>query len=672
MASVTTTSTDSGQEQHEEQKLGPFLCWAVVFADIGTSIYYVPGILYGTVGKLAGFFVLLTMTVFILLTFKYVEVTYRFPQGGGVVTVAARALNQWFGALGGMFILVDYFLTAAISSLSGMFYLSVVLPAIGPGTTFFGQSITLWITLVILVLLGVLNWVGVNESAKVSMVGAVIAFVSDIAILVTVFTHISFSMFLSLFPQMFSGKALTPVSLLVGFAGSFLAFSGLESISQLSPVMKVPRKAVGKLALFLVILTVGLTSPLLTVLSTLLLPKAAADPVLSSQIISLLGGRWGGVFLQTEVAISASALLVFASNTAIIGSYHVFLALSRMEFFPKFILQRNKLRGTPHYSIALATIIPILVLLAVHGDITILGDMYAFGLLGAFSLTCLGMDIVRYRQRRYRRLQAVKSGSNANAFARKQLSSIANHAQSSGQDAAHERSKGDGIEGETEEEKDAKPDERPEPEGRWARSLVNFWLGILTTLLVLTAWTTNLIAKPLATAFGGSVALLGMAIAFTSYRLHRRKGRTPVVVTGVEKDFPGAVLAVLATGSNSNEAIIQAAITNPDKKPVVFLYLGQHISDRKPELFRLIEPHLNDEQASKDMGRANYLAQEAKIECRFIYRRQEPGAIYRVWQELHPQDTIIAEEQMPEVEQIHAKRVENAATVDGTVIHLLV
>ncbi len=673
MASATTTSTHSGQEQHEEQKLGPFLCWAVVFADIGTSIYYVPGILYGTVGKLAGFFVLLTMTVFILLTFKYVEVTYRFPQGGGVVTVAARALNHWFGALGGMFILVDYFLTAAISSLSGMFYLSVVLPAIGPGTMFFGQSITLWITLVILVLLGVLNWVGVNESAKVSMVGAVIAFVSDIAILVTVFTHISFSMFLSLFPQMFSGKALTPVSLLVGFAGSFLAFSGLESISQLSPVMKLPRKGVGKLALFLVILTVGLTSPLLTVLSTLLLPKAAANAVLSSQIISLLGGRWGGVFLQTEVAISASALLVFASNTAIIGSYHVFLALSRMEFFPKFILQRNKLRGTPHYSIALATVIPILVLLAVHGDITILGDMYAFGLLGAFSLTCLGMDIVRYRQRRYRRLQAAKSGSNAGAYARKQLSSTADHAQNSGQDTATEQQHdGDGIEGETAEEKDAKPDERPEPEGRWTRSLVNFWLGIFTTLLVLTAWITNLIAKPLATAFGGSVALLGMAIAFTSYTLHRRKGRTPVVATGVEKDFPGAVLAVLTTGSRSNEAIIQAAITNPDKKPVVFLYLGQRVSDRKPELFRLIEPHLNDEQASKDMGRANYLAQEAKIECRFIYRRQEPGAIYHVWQELHPQDTILAEEQMPEVEQIQPKRVESEATSNGTLMHLLV
>src|SRR5437868_14105588 len=192
MKQVATPQEASHQLQEKEQRhagirLGSLLCWAVVFADIGTSIYYVPGILYGTVGNLAGFFVFLTMIVFILLTFKYVEVTYRFPQGGGVVTVAARALNSWFGALGGMFILVDYFLTAAISSLSGILYLSVVLPAIGPQRAFLGLSIALWITLVILILLGILNWVGFSESAKVSMVGAIIAFISAMAILVTVF-----------------------------------------------------------------------------------------------------------------------------------------------------------------------------------------------------------------------------------------------------------------------------------------------------------------------------------------------------------------------------------------------------------------------------------------------------------------------------------------------------
>src|SRR5258708_7703993 len=164
------------------------------------------------------------------------------------------------------------------------------------------------------------------------------AFLSDIAILVTVFTHISFGEFLSLFPRMFANRSLAPTAILIGFAASFLAFSGLESISQLSAVMKVPRRRTAGMALLLVVLTIGLTSPLLTMLSTVLQPAAAADLVKNGQLISLLAGHWGNIALQTEVAISASALLVFASNTAIIGSYHVFMALARMEFFPAFIL----------------------------------------------------------------------------------------------------------------------------------------------------------------------------------------------------------------------------------------------------------------------------------------------------------------------------------------------
>src|SRR5271155_1761615 len=146
-----------------ERQLGPVLCWAVVFSDIGTSVYYVPGILYGNVGSLAGFFVIMTMSVFVLLALKYAEVTHRFPQGGGVVTVAAQAMNHWVGALGGMFILVDYFLTAAISCLAGILYLSVAFPGIGP--------FALITAVGTLLPPGILNWYGISASAKVSLVG---------------------------------------------------------------------------------------------------------------------------------------------------------------------------------------------------------------------------------------------------------------------------------------------------------------------------------------------------------------------------------------------------------------------------------------------------------------------------------------------------------------------
>jgi len=59
--------------------LGPFLCWAVVFADIGTSVYYTPGILYGqpSVCTHAALFVALNLLVFVLLARTYGEVAVR-------------------------------------------------------------------------------------------------------------------------------------------------------------------------------------------------------------------------------------------------------------------------------------------------------------------------------------------------------------------------------------------------------------------------------------------------------------------------------------------------------------------------------------------------------------------------------------------------------------------
>ncbi|MFL5625302.1 MAG: APC family permease [Ktedonobacteraceae bacterium] len=653
------------EHSHGSHLLGPILCWAVVFADIGTSVYYVPGILYGNVGNLAGFFVFLTMSVFVLLTLKYAEVSHRFPQGGGVVTVAAQAINQWVGALGGMFILVDYFLTAALSCLSGVLYFSVVVPAVGPYAT--------WITVGILLLLGTLNWIGISESAKVSLVGAAIAFVSDLAILFTVFTHISFPYFLSLFGQMFHSHKLSPVYLLIGFAGSFLAFSGLESISQLSPVMRTPRKKTAGLALLLVVLTIGITSPLLTMFSTLLQPAAAANATQNSQLISLLGGHWGNIFLQTEMAISASALLVFASNTAIIGSYHVFMALSRMDFFPSFVLKRNRLRGTPHYSIALATLIPTMVIVLAHGSVDLLGNLYAFGLLGAFTLTCLGLDLVRYRERRAARAQRyVPSGerlANSNGSTPSGNTSVEPNISTNHQSSALNGDTLAGIE-RTDSKTNTVPLHKQTKITPW--STIDFWLGMLTTFLVAVAWIINLIYKPDATLFGGTVASVGMLIAFFNYRYQKQKGRTPVMITGVEGRLPGSVLAVLTGENGNNDAVIRTAINHADGHPVVFLYVSDKPrTERAPSIFEVVDPYLDDLQAKEYFSKAENLAEKAKVPRRYVYRQREPGAVALVWQAVHPHDIVVAAKNAPQLDDINPDRIRYELTSSGKVAHML-
>jgi hypothetical protein len=77
--------------------LGWFLCWAVVFADIGTSVYYVPGILYGQFGTRSAIFVAMTLVVFVLLAVKYAEVAWRYPEGGGTPSPGCwAAASSWW------------------------------------------------------------------------------------------------------------------------------------------------------------------------------------------------------------------------------------------------------------------------------------------------------------------------------------------------------------------------------------------------------------------------------------------------------------------------------------------------------------------------------------------------------------------------------------------------
>ncbi len=626
----------SQKKPHGKVALGPLLCWAVVFADIGSSIYYVPGILYSNVGGLAGFFVLLTMIVFVLLTLKYAEVSARFPEGGGVVSVAAQGIHPWAGALGGMFILVSYFLTAAISCLSAIQYLAVVFPAILP--------FTLLITIGVLFLLGALNWIGISESARVSMIAALVAFGSDLAVLVTVLAHVPFQEVIRLFRDTFSQQALTPTSILIGFAGAFLAFSGLESISQLSPVMKAPRKRVISLALLLVVLTIGFTSPLLTTLSTLLQPHAAQDKVLSTQLISLLGGHWGNIFLQQEVAISASLILIFAGNTAIIGAYHVFLALARMNFLPDFILQRNRLRNTPHYSIALATGIPILVLLIANGKINTLGDMYAFGLLAAFSLTCLGLDVIRVREQRPS--PAVPT-SWRNGQKQESIASMKSEARS--HKGSPISSIVDGVR-------------------LWARRL-DFWLGILTTLLVLLAWMIGLFSKPLGTAFGGSVVLMGLGVAVVNYI---RQGRSFIVPMLLETRIPGSILAVLMSNEEENEHVIKSALQeSADAQPVVFLYLSDRKLERVPKPFEIVDPYLEDVEAKETFRLAERLAHQEKIPHRFLYQVATPEKLAQIWKFVQPRDVVLPAALLDQTQEINPDRLRYEFTTGGKVAHLV-
>jgi amino acid transporter len=588
-------------------QLGSFLCWAVVFADIGTSIYYVPGILYGQFGSRSAIFVVMTLFVFILLCVKYAEVTWRYPEGGGVVNVSSQALHPFAGLLGGLFILVDYYLTAALSALSGALYLAVVAPGLTP--------LVIPITLGALVGLGVLNLIGIKESARTTAVFVCLAAAGQLLVVLFVAVYLGPSGIVHSFRSLASGPPLSPLLLVTGYAAAFLAFSGLESIAQLAPAMREPRKRVAYKAMAGVVMTMAITSPLLTLWSTTLLDGTNPDP---NQFMSLLGAHVAGPVLGDYVAVSGSILLVFASNTAIIGAYHVFIALARMGFLPRAMEARNRVRRTPHWSILAAVTLPILVVVAAKGNVNLLGDLYAFGLLGTFVLTCISLDVVRWRER------------------------------------AH-----------------------------WSRwSVAIYVIGVMTTVLVIVAWSVNLFQKHLATEFGGGLTLVGLIIGFATYRRARR--HRPVVFpvpfrpqrAGASiaqalgsRPSAGEVLVVLPHEQLAAEAVIAEAGRAAAGRGAVFIYRGNPPAADYSEMLEVADPYLKDYSAHDAFARAERLARRQVPHRRYVYL---PGnlsseVVRDVWTTIHPKETVVAIEDQNILPPLAVDRVHRHVT-DGTVV----
>ena len=245
MTAATPGQAQAGGDGHLRQ-LTPLLVWAVVFCDIGTSVYYVPGILYQRVGNVAPLFVWIGLLGFVLLASKYVEICWRKPDGGGVVNIAGEAFRP---------ILIGYFMTSAISSVSGMHYLGTIAPVVEHHIVPFA--------VLALVLLAAVNFVGIRESAALSLVMAGAAFVVNLAVVVVTLAMAPEGDFHwpRLKENLALAKDLELSTFLVGFSGAWLAFSGLESISQLSPAMKLPIKLSAKKGMRLVVATMIATSP---------------------------------------------------------------------------------------------------------------------------------------------------------------------------------------------------------------------------------------------------------------------------------------------------------------------------------------------------------------------------------------------------------------------------
>src|SRR5215471_2615470 len=151
----------AGRSGRGVRRLGPLLAWAVVFADLGTSVFYVPAILYAQVGGLAPAFVLVAAVAFVFVAFEHLEIAYRYPNGGGGVAAAVEAFGPRAGVLSGALMVSAYLVTITISVVSALHYLAALAP--------FPHEIPI-LSVIGILILGFLHWIGIRELARLALI----------------------------------------------------------------------------------------------------------------------------------------------------------------------------------------------------------------------------------------------------------------------------------------------------------------------------------------------------------------------------------------------------------------------------------------------------------------------------------------------------------------------
>jgi hypothetical protein len=297
----------------------------------------------------------------------------------------------------------------------------------------------------------------------------------------------------------------------------------------------------------------------------------------------------------------------------------VFLALTRMGFLPRFVETRNRLRHTPHVAIGLAIGLPIAVVVFAQGSINLLGDLYAFGLLGAFVLTCLALDVVRWPDPR--RTLAARAG-----YALGVLTTVAVTA-------------------------------------AWAVNLVEKPLatrfgGAITVLGL---------AIGLGTYWRGRRTR--PAVFPLPYLPHQ-------AADSIRREFrrrPAEVLAILPRPPELADAVLQEAATRAGGRSVVVLYRSDAAAAVPAGLQEVADPYLKDFVAQDAFARAETKLRKTVPERRYVYVPGDlPSEILgRVWSEVDPKETIAERDDGSRLPPVALSRVK-LRFIDGVpVVHLV-
>jgi amino acid transporter len=409
---------------------------AIVLNDLASSAFYAGGIAEQAVGKSAPWFIVGVMLFSFTVRAVYVESCSMFVRGG-VYRVVKEALGGTLAKLSVSALMFDYILTGPISGVSAGQYIGGLINEVlatldthgwipGALHDLFGgrphlneNALSVAFAVAVTGYYWWENTKGIHESSEKSLRVMQITTVmvvlllgwSAITLLKVGYQPIPWptpqnlhfnAASLGFLKHSHPSHWLGLFGVLIAFGHSVLAMSGEESLAQVNrelahPKLKNLKRAAIVIAIYSLVFT-GFSS----LLSVMLIPDSVRVPIYKDNLIAGLAMyMWGPQLLRLAfrafVVVVGFLILSGAINTSIIGSNGVLNRVSEDGVLADWFRLPHRKYGTTYRIINLVVLLQLFTILASRGNVYVLGEAYAFGVIWSFTFNGLSMLVLRFK-----------------------------------------------------------------------------------------------------------------------------------------------------------------------------------------------------------------------------------------------------------------------------------
>lgn len=396
---------------------------AIVLSDLASTMFYVGGIAEQAIGKSAPWFILAVMLFAFAVRSIYMESCSMFVRGG-VYVVVRDSMGPTMAKLSVSALVVDYVLTGPISAVSAGQYLGRLVNEISelahqeyrmnPNyfAVFFAVGVTIYFWWS--------NTKGIHESSgkalRIMQITTVMVAILLVWCPLTLLVRNQWN--LPPAPSMqnlqFSKDALgwlegtfweqIPLAMMVvAFGHSLLAMSGFETLAQVYREIGYPKLRNLRITANIVCFYALFSTGLISIFAVMIIPDAVRkdyyDNLIGGLAMSLEGPTLLKLGFHIFVVIVGTLILSGAVNTSIIGANGVLNRVAEDGVLLNWFRQPHRRFGTTFRIVNLITMLQLITILLSRGDVYLLGEAYAFGVVWSFFLKGLGVLALRLKRR---------------------------------------------------------------------------------------------------------------------------------------------------------------------------------------------------------------------------------------------------------------------------------